>query len=319
VKVKIIFVMKHLVLALLICGGLYWLSMHRKGQGKDIPRRLGQFEKVSPNIVLIGNSVLRAGIDETMLSQLMNKRIFMASSNGSASVWWYLYVKNVVGEACHKPEVAVIFFRDHYLTLPKFRTEGKFRKPLRMLSRPQEPLVEQLAYGKDVVPMVWARAEAKERLERRILKTAAKFVGVNKNVASDALANVLGESQMIPEFVTRQQLASEQVNDMRDLDFDACLSRSLLPHMISMLHEKGVKLVLVRCKRRRDTQNDGESIAVQEYMKQLSNYVRANDVSLIDFTHDDRLTLSHYGPGDHLNDEGKRVFTQMVAEKLAML
>jgi len=312
-KNSLLFVCKHLFVAALVCGVSFYLSVYRKKCGADIPSKIGQIEQVKPDIILVGNSVLRAAVDEEGLSKALGKKVLKVTSNGSASAWWYLYLKNVVTQAS-RPKSVVVFFRDHYLTLPSFRVEGKYQKPLRMLSLKEEPFLAKRAL-KLSSSFGYVSAEAKERFERRCVKLTANCLRCNKNEVSASLGEVLGTSAMIPELVTRQQLATELEGCADDLDFDKMLSNSLLPEMISIAKECGVELIFVRCKRRRDVVAGAQSEALFTYIKHLTEYLVESGAKLIDTT-EDSFTEADYGPGDHLNTKAKELFTQRLSKRL---
>lgn len=316
-KKKLLFITKHLLLAATIMGAFFWAAVYRKSLGAEISSRIHAIERTSPDIILVGNSVLKAAIDEEALSAALQKKVLKVTSNGSATAWWYLYLKNVLSVSQTKPQEVILFFRDHYLTDPTFRTQGKYLKELRMMSTQDEPLLAARAFKgvKLSASLSYACAEAKERFERRIVKVAANLTRVNKNVASQALADTLGESAMIPELLSLQQLASEQALSDSDFDFDLNLPESLLPEMVQTVKEQGIKLTFVRCKRRRDIVAGAEPPLLVVYEQKLREYFKEQEVNFID-TAELALNDGHFGPGDHLNDSGKALFTEFVAERL---
>ncbi|SCA62503.1 hypothetical protein SCG7086_AA_00790, partial [Chlamydiales bacterium SCGC AG-110-P3] len=144
---KVQYLAKHILLATVVLSAIAWLAVFRKGEGIDLVRQRTLLLTARPDAVLLGNSVLKAGINEDKLSTLTGSRMLKVTSNGSASAWWYLYVRNVLFASDYKPKRVMIFFRDSYLTDPTFRTSGKYRTPLRRISAGDETLVWQKAYG----------------------------------------------------------------------------------------------------------------------------------------------------------------------------
>jgi hypothetical protein len=76
--------------------------------------------------------------------------------------------------------------------------------------------------------------------------------------------------------------------------------------------------VFIRIKRRRDLVEGKQSESLQNYMKQLKNYLRAHNVSFIDYTDNRSIRLDDFGKGDHLNRQhGRQRFTIMLADDLS--
>jgi len=73
-----------------------------------------KLEEVQPKIVLLGNSIMDEGVDEKAFSKLTATQTIKIWDGGSASAWWYLALKNVIVEANHKPQIVLLFFRDHF-------------------------------------------------------------------------------------------------------------------------------------------------------------------------------------------------------------
>jgi hypothetical protein len=307
----------HIVFGLMSAAILYFGFVYKQTAGSEITSRKHQLEKAKPKVVLIGDSTLRAGVDEQALQQLLGQETFKASNNGSASAWWYLYVKNVLCQADCQPEIAVIFFRDHYLTDPAFRTDGEYAKPIRVLCCENEPHIQAvLSSGLWDSPFNTIPQEAKSMWEQRVLKTAAHLVRVNKDRAKEHLRMMFDESKMADAGITAKQLASEQAKDESDFDFRANLVYSFLPAMIQELKAKKIQPVFVRMKRRRDLELGGQPELLKVYIADLTKYLEENDAILIDFTDASDIRLEHFGPGDHLNEQGKQVFTGLLAERL---
>lgn len=309
--------MRHLFLGTLTLLCLYFTFIHDRHGGADIIPRLQALEAKSPKLVLLGNSMLRAGVDEERLSEHLGCTAFKAYCNGSASAWWYLYVKNVIGKMEQPPRALVLLFRDHFLTDPSFRTTGPYAMPIRTLSEPSEPLLTALL-GQEFgySPLVWASQEAKERWETRIMKTTAKLARVPKATQYKAVAAVFDEKRMQAELLTQQQLSSESTRGLAVYDFDSQVSSSFLPHLLAELKKLEIHAIFVRVKRRRELSPDSKSLELQGYMQALTNYLSQEGAYLIDFSDEICIGEEHYGPGDHLNEEGQRLFTTLLAEKL---
>ena len=308
--------MRHLILGTITLSFLYFFFVFHRTTGSEIPSRIIELEQVKPDVVMIGNSILRAGIDADQFSKKTGLKTFKAYSNGSASAWWYLYVKNVLTQSSHKPQYAILFFRDHFLTDPCFRTDGPYCKPIRTLCSGCEPRLNTLL-SEDKLwnsPLTWAPLEVKEMWETRLMKTCARLLRVKKDQQRISLQEVFDERHMIPELITQKQLASEEVNE--HLDFQTSLARSFLPDIIHMLRENNIQPIFVRMKRRRDLTSAGESAQLRAYIDSLHTYLEREGVEFIDFTHDAAIQEAHYGPGDHLNGEGRKLLTDLLTLSL---
>jgi lysophospholipase L1-like esterase len=100
------------------------------------------------------------------------------------------------------------------------------------------------------------------------------------------------------------------------LDFELQLPRSFLPEIVRLCKENGIQLILVRMKTLNFPVVETEPRALSEYISDLRAYLDQNDVVLLDFSHDVRLTSAHFLDAVHMNAEGRAVFTPMLADAL---
>ena len=327
----------HLLLALAVLG-LATAVVHRSGQ-TDPARRAGndqsvrrQLEQLRPEVLLIGNSMLEEGVEPEVLGNLMGRRVVKLAIHGSASALWFLLLKNVVALADPRPPVVVIFFRDHYLTEPSYRATGAlYQQRIDAFATDDEPVLDRLAYQSEVHPVDWAldRHWALYRRRDRIRTLAEDqfqhglagyLSGQGPDEIDDALNHVFDDTNFDPKLATAAQLEAEGEAEVSRYDFNAVVEDSFLPHMISITRKAEVKLILVRIKRRRDIELPGEPPYIQRYIQDLTEYLRENDVPLIDFTHEPAIELEHYAAGDHLSrNTGRPLFTRLLAEGLRPL
>lgn len=307
----------HLFCACLAIAGIWFFLVLDKTAGSALSKRQSELEQAAPEILFIGNSILRAGIDTEALTEQMGMRTFKAFSNGASSAWWYLYIKNVLCVSQHSPKYAVVVFRDHFLTDPAFRTEGEYELPLRTLSKQEEPLLARLLphLSGGRAGWGWMAAEAKSRWDTRIWKLTADLMGVNKHRMEEALQKNFAEQQMNLTLLTQAQLISEKNAGEDVYDFHKCCKSSFLPEMISLLQQKGITPIFVRVKRRQQLYQH-PSNELSNYMVSLESYLNSRQALFFDFYDDSRIQIQHFGPGDHLNSEGKKIFTQIVQERL---
>jgi hypothetical protein len=321
------FLLKQILLMAVFCGSIVWSAAYTKRCGSDLQSLKKTYEKASPEVVLLGNSLLKAGVDERLLATFIGKKTLKAYSDGASSAYWYLYVKNVLMASEHPPEYLAIFFRDSYLTDPSFRTKGKFQTKIRMISSPDEPLVLSKSYpeqGEKKFSSIWetlswVQSEARDRFETRTLKTACDICRVNKEVGRQAMRNSFDDSKINTAVKTEEQLASEVLTEESLLNSELQIEKSYLPEIISLLKEKDIKLICVRLRRRGHVDGSGVTDKLQEYIKDLDHYVRNSGNIFLDCSEDQAIGFEHFGAGDHLNATGKAYFTQKLAEDLAPL
>lgn len=303
---------------------IMFLSFYRTGsQGSDIFRRQQSIEKHHPSVLFLGNSLTRAGIDEKLFQEQTHLRALKATSNGSASAWWFLYIKNVCSQVRNKPKYLVICFRDHFLTYPHFRTQGMYRKPLRSLAQENEQLFHGILNNKSLntksvqweKPLEWLPLEVKEAWDRRITKIAAKVARVHKDRQELALSRVFDDSKMQKNKLSKKQMQSEILDEEKYLCFSEQIQHSFLPFMLKELKDSQVNLLLVRLKRRNHCcLSYKEPEPLQKYIEELKHYLSQQEVAFLDLSRSKDIQEEHYGPGDHLNGKGKEILTGLISQ-----
>ena len=289
-----------------------------------------RLETSRPQIVLVGNSVLGDSVNERIFSKYTNAPTIKFSHGGSASAWWYLVLKNAVFKTKHKPQMVVIFFRDHFLTDPGFRVNGDYKKNLiDKTAEENEPVLDRYAYFGEMNSASYLLFRYCPLYQKRdVVKTVAENFIKNKlvsnvldletpNAADDAIKRVFKEKKLDKKLLTIRQLTAESAGYNRRYEFSRELKQSFLPHIIEMAKQNNVQLVFVRTKKRRDVQVDSQSKELKNYIKQLGVYLQQNQIPLVDFTNEGRIKIEHYGQGDHLKKTtGKELFTKLLAEKM---
>ena len=290
----------------------------------SIDAKQQEIAAASPDVVLLGNSLLDEGIDEDELSALLALRTLKWTSGGSASAYWYLALKNVIAAGEYNPRWAIVCFSDTLLTEPSFRVTGNYRDRIERIAKREEPLLEALAYRASqpawirVVEHAWPLYGGRELLrdyaETIVRRAASILVGSAEDDLRNAAARSFQASQMDPERFGALQAAA----DLHDVtDFDAVVGVSFLPHMIAEMERAGIQLVFVRMPLRRDGVKQPQSEALLRYVSDLDAYLWANGVELIDLSVDTPLTEEAFADGSHLDREmGRPIFTRLAAEAL---
>ena len=106
-----------------------------------------QFDQARADIVLVGNSMLKAGIDDTLVAETTGRAVFRFYQAGVGSPWKFLVLQNVVAKAAHVPKLVVLVTRENRITRPHLRIDGKYKNSLDELRGSSEPVLDAIAYG----------------------------------------------------------------------------------------------------------------------------------------------------------------------------
>lgn len=319
------------IVFLAILGGSFLIKPREEPKGTEIQHEISRIEKVRPDLICVGNSYLAAAVSPAELSSLTGLRAHILFRGGAQSACYYLFMKNVIGAASHKPKFALIYFQDNFLTLPTFRIDGTNRtSKIIPFSSPEEPLLEKLAYKKKrgfllyglerLWPAFRLRDEVRSNVQRQVEAFFLRFIsGPRSRTPARVLNQVFPDGALNPELFGERQLAEEDLSlqSKDSLEFSKWIDRSFLPPIIQIARENGIKLILVRMKRRSQAMGVKESEPLLAYVKALREYLAKEGVAFIDFSHDPRIRIEHYGGGDHLRFED--LFTPMLAEAIRPL
>jgi len=316
------YVIGHTLIGVACVVSVYCLLVVPADMGSDLAARRATIERQRPEIVLVGNSLLRAAVDAGEFTAISGYSTVVASSNGSSSLWWYLYVKNVLAQTSHRPSYVGILFRDAFLTEPEHRVTGAYQKPIRQLMTAEEELVDTLSFGgmgsTDVHSvMSWAPREARNWLNYKIEKRVEDLCQLRRGRGRPAFRRVFAAEQMNTELYHEYQLQYETIDNVASYDFHSQNGRSYLPEIIRLLKQRGITPVFIRAKRRRDLEPGTQSTELQQYIADLHAHVQSRGAIWIDFTNEARIGTAHFGPGDHLDQTvGRPLFSRLLADQL---
>lgn len=111
-----------------------------------------QVETEKPGLLLIGNSMVREGLDDEILQRLTGLTVSRFYSSGALTAWQALALKNVVGKTKHRPDVVVLVTRENFLTWPSLRAGSKatgmrgYKRNIDALRDGPEPILDAIAY-----------------------------------------------------------------------------------------------------------------------------------------------------------------------------
>lgn len=301
----------------------------------DVARWRAALEQKHPQVVLLGNSMLGHGINVIHFAMRTGLPTVKMWDGGVASAWRYLMLKNLIAASPDKPEVVIIFFRDHYLTEPSFRVDGEYKSRFDALRHPTERLLDQLAYGQqkrdplaylisDVWPLDRQRESVKPTVEKWVKAQTGRGLRIGgTSEVDEAISRVFADGNLNTALFTQAQAAAMGTKTEDRRNFKTLLDHSFLPAEIAIARKEGIRLIYVRIKRVPDAQAQEEGRGVSfdnaymvQYMKDLLAYLDSEQVPLLDFTQERQIKVRHYGDGDHLNEEGRLLFTSIVSQAL---
>jgi hypothetical protein len=282
---------------------------------------IAKLRGAQPDFIIIGNSMARSRISTVDLSRLVGGNgvigLFEAARE---SAYWYLAFKNWIVEPGIRPRAVIIFFRDQNLTDPMFRL---WPGTLDRVAHDSEPRLNailaarvhgtyhrwhtatQAVYQWDVV-----RAWLEPMLVKAPLALAAD--GPDRT----ALADRMNDEVFALKAMRQMAAADMAAADDAALDFHRFLPMSVLPEIIRLSKESGIRVGFVRVQRRPDA--DGpppQSRALQRYVADLAAYLAANGADFHDDWGDPDLPLEIYADGDHVKDEYRDYYTRVLFRK----
>ena len=284
----------------------------------------------TPDMVLLGDSMLETRIDEDVLQKIAGVELEKMPYPGSGSASWWLILKNYIAPQPDPPRTIVIFFRNMQLTLADYNTDGRFRRRLEpLMSDNGEPFLEEilhsarkeengglLSLAQKLYPLQKHQQEWQEKIHARALivstppeerstvrKRTDRFFST-RNLRADAGPYVEGDENMTGLALAGHDLKSE-------------LPDSLLPALLDLAWQKKIRLVFFRVKRK--PRDDGtplfESDYLQTYMAALEDYLRAAGATFIDETTDPEIGRDFYGGDDHLRGDRREEYTRLFWQK----
>lgn len=286
-----------------------------------------EIDEQKPDIVLLGDSMLRPAVNDEALSQELDKSILSIGLPGSASTLWYLIVKNNILETQSPPKYLVIFFRDSMMTVPGYRVTGRYFEQIDEFAGPRDEELVKKAYLNQMNPLeklaeAWfppygSRWSVRQGLDARIRYTMPGRIGCDQSCMDNAMGIVFGDMNMDPNFLSDALAAADDyLYSKTALDFDQQVGESFLPDLIQLCRERGVQLVLVQMRILRFAAPGSEPPALREYNQKLAAYLAANDVIYFDYSRETSLGREQFDDPLHMNEAGRVIFTDMLAEDL---
>jgi hypothetical protein len=220
----------------------------------------------------------------------------------------------------------VVFFRDTNLTDLTFRLLGDYREITDTGAVDYEPELDAVVAERLSGP--WHRAHAvfedvyrseaaRERFEPALNAWPAQVIaGSRGGLRLQSAAN----ERFALEHLRQMQLSDMSVVSANDADFAANVETSVLPPMLDLAQARHLKLVFVRTQRR--APGGGlrtQSPALEQYMRDLREYIERHGGALIDDQFDEEILRLPYDDLDHIAREAREAYSGILARKLRAL
>lgn len=281
------------------------------------PRPLARLKGIHPEVVLIGNSLLRTRINERLLGKSLGCKVGLMAEHGSMSARWYLYLKNYVVGA--HPKKVIIFFRDDELTQPRYRIEGRYRKAVEIaMSGDESEFVNKLREREDFEWFYF--------ILEKIYPSFSDSYRIHENARGEFLVKILGQRgynkltrYQKPFFENgelREDLAADNAGTEKIIPlFSESLEPSFLPDIIEVAKVHKIHLAFFRVKTRHSFSR-ADSPDLANYVSDLRHYLESHGAIFIDETNATDIPLRYYSDGDHIGRRHQRDYTKLFAKRI---
>jgi hypothetical protein len=275
-----------------------------------------------PQFVVIGDSMAGIRIDPLQLSRQAHTQVVGLYQQGSPVAYWYLAFKNLAIEnRLEKLRGAIFFFRDDQLTTQVQVAPGSLDR----VARDHEPELDRaLAANRlGVFSEIHRAARSVYQFDRTRRWLEPLLLQAPANLAATTMAPSELLKAINTEVFALERLRAFEAADLaaaqeEALDFHANVGDSLLPEIIRLAADAGVRLAFIRVQRRPGAEGPPPQPAkLTEYVNALKGYLEARGAYFHDDWGDPDEPLSMYADGDHLTAEGRLRYTQRFAERHA--
>jgi hypothetical protein len=305
-----------------------------------------------PDVIILGNSLSNTDLQPPLLARrlgLGRMQVQKFSIPNSMGAHWYVILKNRVYAEGHQPAVVVLLCDLQSLLALAPRSEASYLN-LSVHFADREPVVDDLLGSRNFY-MERVR-ENRGKMREKALSTARNAMvdllvrgglptSKNDRKTENALARVFDSSRtdmrlhnnVIPIFNTKSN---------RDLlPFDPgelpAPDQSFIPHIASLVRQNGGHLVVVRPPMSPQLPTEFGDIVLPEAEEQVPAVLARHGATYLDLrtlissrgatpgtraNEDERrlyMDATHFENIDHMNQEGGRRFTEIVAELIADL
>ncbi len=292
------------------------------------PGPIEDLNRLKPSYVFIGDSMLGTRIDAGYLAGLLGQDVAMLARAGTGSAYWYLSFKNYLVASGERPKVVFIFFRDLNMTDPLFRLTGPFRWSLDEVAGAQEPALNDVIASRmqgpwfrvhNVVNRVYDAERANAWVERQLYDWPTRL-WTDDEPSRRAFLDTMNFEIMGLDRLRPMAAADLQAAEDAQADFDRFMPRSVLPLIVDLAREHGMKVCFVRVQRRPvGNRPPVQSPRMQAYMREFRAYAEQQGMFLHDDTGDPMQTLAMYEDGDHIARAHRQRYTRQFRANLHQL
>ncbi len=185
----------------------------------------------------------------------------------------------------------------------------------------QKAFIQQMSpiekWADRFLPIYGSRLRLRETVDYYIRYSLTSLAGCDPNCNDDANSSVFLDLNLDSDLLVDAIATAESyLYTPEKMDFATQLDRSFLPDIVRMAKESKIQLILVRTKHLDMPTESSEPSALKDYIGALKAYASQNNLEVLDFSHDERLTGNLFIDSHHLTPEGRLVFTKMLAEAL---
>lgn len=294
------------------------------------------------NILAIGNSMFKTGIDFDVLNQMMptKEHIDFEYHNGYYSNLWYLIFKNAILPANEHPKMIVWGFRPTYAVRPSFRQRkiGDIEKFYDGEDKYYEARITQTKMLDNDLCLVWLqnnsffcgyRGSIKVKISQFLNTASVNFLKVfsswqeDKKLENALLSGNISVSDLLVRRLTRGRFKTVEEKTVdagkRFIKGEEVLfNESFIPDIASMISKADIPQLVLIFKPVTYLQHTMK-LEHLKFTDDAKKYFKEHSIPYIDFLNDERIVLKYYAKGDHYNEEGRQLITQIISEKLNQL
>jgi hypothetical protein len=272
--------------------------------------------------VVIGDSMAGTRIGPEHLSRLVGGRgVAALLYPGSSVAYWYLTFKNlVIDNPPMKVKAAIFFFRDEQLTLAfQHVTPGTLDR----VARDSEPVLDRVLAANALGAFAGVHRAVRSayhgnRTRDWLLPALTHAPAVVAAPGDDPAAFL---EKMNREMFSLDALRKTSAADLPaatedTLNFDLMVGRSVLPEMLRLAENAGVRVAFIRVQRRPTAQGPpAQSERLVQYIRDLRQYLAEHGAYFQDEWGDPEQPLSIYADGDHVTREARIPYTERFYKK----
>ncbi|MCD6355695.1 MAG: hypothetical protein J7L66_00295, partial [Anaerolineaceae bacterium] len=312
-----------IILSILFVGVNIWVIQAFKIEGFPIRRAVtfddyirmdyrDRIDNEKPKIVAIGDSAIRQ-LDDAVFTKESGMKSTFFSTPGSGSAYWYLFIRNEMISARHKPDYLLVFFRGTMLTEPEYRVTGDYFIRLEEIATPSDGDVFEMAINsrkhawvricEQYIPLFAYRSEIYFNIVQWFRDLVSeKILGNDKTILNRAYDSVFDDEQ-INDLLWEEYLLNVDAALYRKeaLDFSSRESKSFLPYIIRDLKLMGIKPVFIRVKYRSHAMGESDQPGLLTYLSNLKVYIEEKGGIYIDLVKVDALTADMYRDNFHFD------------------